>query len=60
MKLYLLYTAYPYEGGFIHGVFTTYEKAEQARMGEGFEWGHEDSYIREMTLDELVFNKIEI
>ena len=60
MKVYVLYTSYPFEGGYIHGVFGSREKAQQARDSEEFEWGHDDTNIWEMTLDEFEFMVIHI
>ena len=60
MKIYVLYTSYPYEGGYVHGVFSSHEKAQKARDSEEFEWGHDDTDIREMTLDEFKFTEIHI
>lgn len=60
MKFYVLYTSYPHEGGYVHGVFSTQEKAQQALDSEEFVWGKDDSYIQEMTLDEFKFQEIEI
>lgn len=60
MKLYVLYTSYPYEGGYIHGVFTTRDKAIQALEDEGFDYGHGNTYINEVDSDEFVFQEIEV
>lgn len=60
MKLYVLYTAYPFEGGYVHGVFSSREKVQQAKGSEEFEYGHDDTYIHEVTLDEFNFQEIEI
>ena len=60
MKVYVLYTAYPYEGGHVHGVFSTYEKAKEALNSEGFDFGHEYSSIQELTLDKFEFQQLEI
>lgn len=60
MKLYVLYTAYPFEDGYVHGVFSSYEKAKQALGSEEFEWGQYDSDIHEMELDEFNFQEIGI
>ena len=60
MKVYVLYTSYPYEGGYVHGVFSTQEKAQQALDSEEFDFGKDNSDIREMTLDEFNFQEIEI
>lgn len=56
----MLYTAYPYEGGYVHGVFSSQEKAQQARDSDEFEWGHNDTDIHEVTLDKFSFQEIEI
>lgn len=60
MKLYILYTSYPYEGGYVHGVFSTREKAQQALDSEDFDFGHSETTIREVTMDEFIFQQIEI
>lgn len=60
MKLYVLYTSYLYEGGWVHGVFSSHEKAQQAWDSEEFDYGHDDTTIREVTIDEFVFQQIGI
>lgn len=60
MKLYVLYTSYPFEGGYVHGVFTTREKAQQALGSEEFEWVKDCSDIHEVELDEFKFQEIEV
>lgn len=60
MKVYILYTSYPYEGGFIHGIFTSPYQAERALESEEFEWSHQHARIKEVLLDDFEFQKIEI
>lgn len=60
MKVYVLYTSYPHEGGYIHGVFGSREKAQEALDSEDFEWGEDNSFIEELTIDEFDFQGIDI
>ncbi|PIC72507.1 hypothetical protein [Sporosarcina sp. P17b] len=60
MKLYVLYTSYPYEGGYVHGVFSTREQAQQALDSDDFDFGHSETYIQEVAKDNFIFQQIEI
>ena len=60
MKVYILFTSYPYEGGYVHGVFSSYDKAKRAWGSEEFDFGHDDTEIRELVLDNWEFQEIEI
>lgn len=60
MKLYVLYTVYPFEGGYIHGVFSTQEQAQQALDSDDFDFGHSNTYIREVEKDKFSFQQIDI
>lgn len=60
MRLYVLYTSYPYEGGFIHGVFSSREKAKQARKSTEMDFGEYDTYIGVVELDKFAFQQINV
>ena len=53
MKLYVLYTSYPYEGGFVHGVFSSKESAERYFNENDIYLGFDNSYIKEIELDKF-------
>lgn len=60
MYLYILITSYPYEGGHIHGVFSTYEKAEQAMNSNGFDYGCIYTFIEKVKLNAFEFNQVDV
>ncbi len=60
MIVYVLYTSYPYEGGYVHGIFTSFEEAKQAMDSDDFDYGYENTEIHEMTLDKFKFQEIRI
>ena len=60
MKVYVLLTIYPYDGGFIHGVFTSYEKAKEALNSYDFGHDHPYTYIQEISKDNFHYQQIEV
>ena len=60
MYLYIIISSYPYEGGFIHGVFTSYEKAKEALDGSDFGYDYPYTYIEKISKNNLQYRQIEI
>lgn len=58
-KLYVLYTSYSYEGGYIHGVFSSRELAEKYLKSDSI-LSPENTYIDEIELDKFIFSQIMI
>lgn len=54
MKLYILCESYPYEGGYIHGVFDSKEKALNVLNDDTTVHSKRHSFIEEVYLNELV------
>lgn len=53
MKLYLLYVKYPYEGGFVYGVYSSIEEAKKY-LNDDYILSVGNADIKEITLDEFV------
>ncbi|AGT13551.1 hypothetical protein TROLL_195 [Bacillus phage Troll] len=51
MNMYILYVSYPYEGGYVYGVFSTLGEAEKARNNEEFDYARKYMRIQPITLD---------
>ena len=60
MKVYVLLTIYPHEGGYIHGVFSSREKAKQARKSTEMDFGEDDTCIGVVELDKFAFQQIDV
>lgn len=62
MKLYVLYTSYPYpyKGGYVHGVFSSRELAERYFNENDIYLGFNNSHIEEIELDKFSYLYIEI
>ncbi|MHA4257554.1 DUF7336 domain-containing protein [Bacillus cereus] len=58
MKLFLLYVSYPYEGGYVYGVYSSREEAEKHMDNDMHDISPNHAYIEEFTLDE--YKRIEI
>lgn len=57
MKVYLLISMYPYQGGYIHGVFSDRKLAE--KHGRLLEEEEEEEYIEEIYIEEIELDKFE-
>ncbi|AZU98996.1 hypothetical protein pW2_196 [Bacillus phage pW2] len=53
MKMFLLYISYPYEGGYVLGVYSTRKKAEEIMNDEDYVSNTEYAEIKEITLNEF-------
>lgn len=53
MKLHLLYVSYPYEGGYVYGVYSSEEEA-QKHIDEDEMVSPNRATIKEITLDEFI------
>ena len=60
MKVYVLLTAYPHEGGFIHGVFSSYEKAKEALNSYDFGYDYPNTYIEKISKNNFHYRQIEV
>lgn len=58
-KLYVLYTSYPYEGGYIHGVFSSRELAEKY-LNKDNVLSPENTYIDKIELNRFDFSQITV
>ncbi|MEH7667155.1 hypothetical protein V7419_10315 [Bacillus sp. JJ689] len=58
MKLFLLYVSYPYEGGYVYGVYSSKEEAEKYMNDNDYIISPTYAEIEEITVDE--FKKITI
>lgn len=56
-KLYVLYASYPYEGGYIHGVFGSKELAEQY-LNKDHILSPKETYVDEIEIDKFIFSQI--
>lgn len=57
MSLFLLYVTYPYEGGYVYGVYSSKEEAEKYLNADDIT-SPDRASIQEITLDQFV--RIEI
>ncbi|UNA01590.1 hypothetical protein MG295_00173 [Bacillus phage vB_BcgM] len=53
MQLYLLYVSYPYEGGTVYGVFSSYEEADKHRNSDKYLSSSDYTHIQPITVDLL-------
>lgn len=58
MKLYLLYVSYPYEGGYVYGIYSSKEEAERYLNDDDYVLSPNCACIKEINVDE--FKRIEI
>lgn len=53
MKLYLLISSYPYQGGYVHGVFSGRNLAEKHLKKLRSEYQYREFYVEEIELDKF-------
>lgn len=54
MKMYILYVSFPYEGGYIHGVFSTREEAESYKKNYEYIPNSNHAHIEEVDINTFV------
>ncbi|MCM3109969.1 DUF7336 domain-containing protein [Lederbergia lenta] len=52
MKLYLLYVSYPYEGGYVYGIYSSIEEAKKY-LNDDYLISPGNADIKEITVDEF-------
>lgn len=57
---YILVTSYPHDVGFVHGVFTSYEKAEEVLNSYDFGYDEKVTYIERVSANTFCYRCIEI
>ncbi|AGI11958.1 hypothetical protein X915_gp056 [Bacillus phage vB_BanS-Tsamsa] len=53
MTVFVLYVSYPYEGGYVLGVYSTRKKAEEVMNDEDYVPNKEYAEIKEITLNKF-------